>query len=118
MTAQSSTDGLPLLVVTEEKVQLPVTGPTEEGQYVEQGRVTEFVRRVVRRQPVNLETVKGELSQVEQQVETLMKERQDREVGGMRLHGVEVSLGITAEGSIGLVTAGVEVSVTLVYERT
>jgi hypothetical protein len=35
----------------------------------------------------------------------------------MRLNGLQVSLGITAQGSIGVVTAGMQASLTLVYER-
>lgn len=117
MSVDVSANGLPVLVVTEETVSVPTKTPSEPGEYVEQGQVKEFLRRVVRREPVDLDTVKGELAKVEEQVEMLLKEREDRAVGGMNLHGVEVSLGVTAEGTIGLVSAGVEVSLTLVYQK-
>ena len=37
--------------------------------------------------------------------------------GKMRLSSLEVSVGITASSGIGVVTAGMQASLTLVYER-
>jgi hypothetical protein len=109
--------GLPLLIVAEERETIEVTEPAEEGEVVEEGRVKEFFVRRVRKTSADIGAVNDQLADVEAKVGEILAQRTDAEVGGMRLKGVEVALGVSAEGHLGLVTAGVEVSLTLVYER-
>lgn len=111
--------GLPLLIVAEEveTVEVAEPEPLEEGEAVEHGRVSEFFVRRVRKTSADLGAVQEQLADVEAKVGEILAQRKDAAVGGMRLKGVEVALGVSAEGHLGLVTAGVEVSLTLVYER-
>jgi len=110
------------LVILDEEVMPTTEHPSGDdlapGEYREDSRVGEWVRRVVlRREPVGLDALRAELEGVQAQVEKLLAGVADRQVGAMRLNGLQVSLGITAQGSIGVVTAGMQASLTLVYER-
>lgn len=66
---------------------------------------------------VDLGAVKDGLDQVQTQVESLLQDVDQSTVAGFHLGSVQVSLGISAGGSIGVVTAGVEASMTLTFER-
>ena len=57
------------------------------------------------------------LERVEGQLDELFRGIWDRPAGGMHLREIEVGLAITTEGSIGIASAGAQVSLTLVYER-
>lgn len=88
-------------------------------EFEEHVRIGGLGRRVLgRADKIDLGKVRGELEDVQGQVDQLLAGIYDRTVGSMHLAQVQVSLTVTAEGSIGIATAGVQASIALVYERT
>jgi hypothetical protein len=61
-----------------------------------------------------LDKVKAEMGQVEQEIDQLLAGLKST-AGGYELSQVQVSVGISGQGSIGIVTAGMQASITLVY---
>jgi len=67
---------------------------------------------------VDLTKLENGLERVQGQVDDLLGKVKDTNPQGFRLKSVEVSLAISAEGSIGVATAGVEASLALSFERS
>lgn len=63
---------------------------------------------------VDLAPVKKRLTGLQSQIEGLLGSVR-HSAAGMKLETVEVSIAITAEGSLGIVTAGTQASLTLIY---
>lgn len=61
--------------------------------------------------------VKSELDTVLAQIRTMLDSVSSAPIGNFKLDGLEVGLAISAEGSIGIATAGVEASVTLKFAK-
>jgi hypothetical protein len=107
---------LRILVVEDVPVRV-----AEEPDQMEDHGIKEAIGRFRRRvttSKADLEKLAGDLEAVQSGVEALLAGRTEHEVGGMKLNEVQVSLGISASGSIGVVTAGMEASITLSYSRS
>jgi hypothetical protein len=63
---------------------------------------------------VPLDKVKAEMGEVEQQIDQLLSGLKST-AAGYQLAQIHVSVGISGQGSIGIVTAGMQASITLVY---
>jgi hypothetical protein len=65
----------------------------------------------------DLTGVRAGLERVEGELDELFRGVWDRPAGGMHLRQIEVGLALTTGGSIGIASAGAQVSLTLVYQR-
>ena len=65
----------------------------------------------------DLAGVRAGLERVEGELDELFRGVSERPAGGMHLRQIEVGLAVTTEGSIGIASAGAQVSLTLVYQR-
>jgi hypothetical protein len=75
-------------------------------------------RLLPKRKDVSLAPVRADLERVQGQIDGLLADVGARtDAGGFRLDEVEVSLAISAEGSIGVATAGVEAAIALHFKR-
>jgi hypothetical protein len=121
MTSPATVDFLPILTFEEEIEEVPQVDRTHgPGGYQEDLPVPQFVRKIVtRRKSVDLSKLHGELDEVQNQVDKILQQLTSPQTqpGKMGLSSLEVSIGISAGGSIGVVTAGMQASLTLVYER-
>jgi hypothetical protein len=121
MTSPAEGDSLPIVTFGEEFVQIPQEDKTPTpGGYEEDFQAPQWVRRIVpKRESVELEKLTGQLDDVQKQVDKILQSVASPHAtpGKMRLTSLEVSVGITASGGIGVVTAGMQASLTLVYER-
>lgn len=72
--------------------------------------VSLFVRR-----PAAAKDIEGQMIGAIERVEALVETIRASRVGDMELSGVEVGLAVSAEGTIGIATAGVETSITLSF---
>jgi hypothetical protein len=61
--------------------------------------------------------VRAGLERVEGELDELFRGVWDRPAGGMHLRQIQVGLAVTTEGSIGIASAGAQVSLMLVYQR-
>jgi hypothetical protein len=92
--------------------------PESKPEDFEEQAFPKFLARLVHRpKEVDLNTLQDGLQTVQGQIDALLKVVKDSTVDDYRLNSVEVSLGISAEGSIGVATAGVEASISLSFER-
>jgi hypothetical protein len=71
----------------------------------------------VARKEIPLDKVNDELDRIQEEVDVLLSKLDSREKHGFILSEVAVSLGISAEGSIGIVSAGVEAGITLSFSK-
>ena len=67
---------------------------------------------------VDIGKLQASLEKAQDQIDALLKKVRKSTVSGYRLSSIEVSLAISAEGSIGVASAGVEASLSLSFERT
>ena len=119
-TLSNPDGGDTLFVLVPSEVYEPADTATGAGvaDGVEEHGPSEWVQRVlVKRKSVDLGRVKADLDKIQAQARHLLGSLSIRELGGMRLEGVQLSLGITAEGSLGIVTAGVEAAIDLTYRQ-
>jgi hypothetical protein len=65
----------------------------------------------------DLAGVRAGLERVEGQLDELFRGVWDRPAGGLHLRQIQVGLAVTTEGSIGIASAGAQVSLMLVYQR-
>jgi hypothetical protein len=66
---------------------------------------------------VDLTKVKGDLDRVQGQIDSLLAGLRAKDSDRFRLAQVEVSLAVSAEGSIGVATAGVQAGIALTFSR-
>jgi hypothetical protein len=69
----------------------------------------------VGRKEVPLEKIHGELDRVQAELDDVLSKIDTQPKQGFHLSEVAISLGISAEGSIGVVSAGVEAGITLTF---
>jgi hypothetical protein len=110
------------LIVPESTSEVSVAGtvPAAQEDFEEQALpVPEFVQRIFshKAKEVDLAPVKSGLMKIQTEVADLLSEINTSTVAGFRLSSVEVSPGISGGGTIGVVTAGVEASMSLTFER-
>jgi hypothetical protein len=104
-----------LTVLVEEETTMPL--PQSEpgpGGVVEHGWIRE---KILRRKPVDLKDAQAELDRVQTEVDDLLGRLATQNKHGFGLSQVQVAVGVSAQGSIGVVTAGVQASLTLIYSR-
>lgn len=99
--------------------EVALTGePESKPEDFEEQALPQFLTRFVHRpKEVDLDKLQDGLQRVQGQIDELLKSVKTSAVAGYRLSSIEVSLGISAEGSIGVATAGVQASMSLSFER-
>jgi hypothetical protein len=104
-----------LTVLVEDEIAKP---PTQQepipGQAQEHGWIRE---KILRNKPLELDDVQNQLGRVQGEVDDLLEQLATQAKHGFGLSQVQVKVGISAQGGIGVVTAGVQASLTLVYSR-
>lgn len=106
----------------------PPAGPAPSGtdwqppreEFQEQAiPVPAVVKNIFVRKPkkVDLDELQKALEKAQDEVAALLGALKHPSVGGFHLSSVDVELSVSAEGSIGIVTAGAEASITLSFER-
>ena len=113
----SDPDKLTLIVAGDAVAPQPPTADKPED--FEEQALPAWVPRIHERRPkdVDLSKLKEGLQRVQKQIDGLLAQVNQPSAAGFKLQSVEVALAITAEGSIGVATAGVEASVALTFER-
>jgi hypothetical protein len=71
----------------------------------------------VGRKEVPLEKINSELDRVQAELDEVLSKIDAEPKHGFRLTEVEFSLGISAEGTIGVVSAGIEAGITLKFAK-
>ncbi len=114
MSSNDSIPGIKILVPEMENVAAEAEDDTEELG------VRSFVKRwVFKDKELPIGQARQELQRVEAEVDQLLAAIQTgTKASGFHLKTVEVAVGLSASGSIGVVTAGVQASLTLVYDRS
>jgi hypothetical protein len=74
-------------------------------------------RRLVKAKEVSFDKLEGALQNAQKEVAALLRGVTHPDVPGFRLSSVDIELSVSAEGSIGVATAGAEASITLSFER-
>ena len=74
-------------------------------------------RKILKHQDISIEKVKTELARVEAEVDTVLEAVKTKAALGFQLKEVQVGVVISAQGSIGVATAGIQASLTLVYSQ-
>jgi hypothetical protein len=110
-----------LTVIVLDETPVPTDAPPSRPEDFEEQALPlpGFVRKffVHKSEDVDLAPLKTGLEQVQGEIGALLEDIDRSNVAGFRLGSVEVSLGISAGGSIGVVTAGVTASMSLTFER-
>jgi hypothetical protein len=73
---------------------------------------------VLRQKPLNLSAAQAQLDRMQGEIDNLLGRLAARTEDGFGLDQVWVAVGVSAQGSIGVVTAGVQASLTLIYSRS
>jgi hypothetical protein len=102
------------VLVEEETAKPPAQHDLLPGQVEEHGW---FREKVLRHKPLDLGDVQSQLDGIQGEVDDLLGKLATQAKHGFGLSQVQVAVGISAQGSIGVVTAGVQASLTLVYSR-
>lgn len=100
---------------------VPVGTQEKKGRKADKGgepqSMFSAVASICRSEPKPAKDMAAELNKITGQIEKLIAVVKTSPVGDMRLDGIEVGLAISAEGSIGIATAGVEASITLSFTK-
>ncbi len=102
------------VLVEEEAVKPPAAGEVRPGQAQEHGWIRE---KILKHKPLDLGDVQDQLDRVQGEVDDLLGQLATQSKQGFGLSQVQVAVGISAQGGIGVVTAGIQASLTLVYSR-
>jgi hypothetical protein len=118
MTSTPASGSQTLTVLVEEETNEAAPHP----QFAEEGAERQAVVSWVRRRDLmdkqlDLQAVQIELDRVQAEVDGLIARLDSKAKHGFHLSEVQVSIGISPQGSIAVVTAGVQASLTLVYSR-
>jgi dihydroxyacetone kinase len=76
-----------------------------------------FFAKAHKSKEVSLDKLQQALGKAQAEVAALLRGVTNPNVPGFRLNTVEIELSVSAEGSIGIATAGAEASLTLSFER-
>lgn len=110
-------DHLSLIVMEPDEAE---TEPAESGAAIEvRGKRWDAIVARVKpgQKQVDLAKVKGDLDRVQGQIDSLLSDLKAKDTERFRLAQVEVSLAVSAEGSIGVATAGVQAGIALTFSR-
>jgi hypothetical protein len=83
----------------------------------EEGLVTWVRTKVIRHKSLDLTQVQTQLNRVQDELDDVLAKLATPPKHGFRLSEVQVQVGVSAQGTIAVVTAGIQASLTLVYER-
>ncbi len=83
----------------------------------EAGAIDAIKSLFVGRKEVSLEKIDAELTRVQGEIDSVLAKVETESRHGFSLSEVEISLGISAEGSIGVVTAGIEAGITFHFVK-
>jgi len=109
---------LPLLILEEHEIAIATPEPADQVQEEGLGeRITRVVRRTAVSDKVDVSKLNGQLAETQKQVEGLLADSVDHSIGSMHLKEIEVSLGISASGTIGVVSAGMTASISFTYSK-
>jgi hypothetical protein len=117
MTSTPTSTSPTLTVLVEEEINesAPLQGTGADAGT--EGVVSWIRRRELKEKQLDLQAVQVELDRVQAEVDGLIARLDSNQRHGFHLSEVQVSIGITAQGSIAVVTAGAPASLTLVYSR-
>lgn len=110
-TASASTLSL-IALSTEGESVVDATEIREAG-----GPIAAIKSLFVGRKDVPIEKIDAELTRVQGEIDGVLAKVEKKSRQGFSLSEVEISLGISAEGSIGVVTAGIEAGITLHFVK-
>jgi hypothetical protein len=88
---------------------------SERGRQEVRGPGSVLRKIIPRKKEVDLAAVAADLERTQKEIDALLGKIKVHGSGGFRLMEVEVSLAISAEGSIGVATAGVEAGIALTF---
>ena len=108
---QTSRGQLPLLILEEQEISIATAEPADQVQEERalRGKGVRHASRAPHGGLACLDVAKllhSQLAETKQKVEGLLAGSVDHSIGGMQLKEIEVSLGISASGTIGVVSAG------------
>lgn len=89
------------------------TGGWTDPELREAGPIDAVRRMLAGRKEVSLDKIQRELERVQDELDGILAKISSGQHHGFHLSEVEISLAISGEGSIGVVTAGVEAGITL-----
>lgn len=102
------------------KINLIVPNEVQQTQHVDrEGGETNanFIRKFFKNEePVDIDKIKYNLDQCLDGIRDIMTDLKQRVLDGWQLDGVSISLAVSAEGSIGIATAGVEASIEVSFK--
>ncbi|NKX56594.1 Pepco domain-containing protein [Arthrobacter mobilis] len=107
---------LAILVAEEQKELAPPLPPTS-GMAQQHGPGQWLRKWVVKDKKLDLSSVQEQLERVQSEVGEILEGLDTESKHGFGLAEVEVQVGISASGNLGVVSAGVEASLTLIYTR-
>ena len=118
MTATQSTIPSVFTVLVEDELDEQLASPDLAPGMSQDQSVRSWVRKkILRHEPLDLSKVQAELDRVQGEVDDLLGKLATEPKHGFGLSEVQVSVGVSAQGSIAVVTAGVQASLTLVYAQ-
>jgi hypothetical protein len=97
--------------------QAPSESDDEEGDEQEGPKWDKVRQRFVGRRSVSLTSVQTDLDDIQNQARRLLTSLSGGQIGDMRLDEVQFSVGVSAQGSLGIVTAGAQAAIALKYKR-
>jgi hypothetical protein len=109
---ETSVKTLSLLVLSTESEQV-----VDATEIREAGPITAIKSLFVGRKDVPLEKIDAELTRVQGEIDNILAKVEKDSRQGFKLSEVEISLGLSAGGSIGVVTAGIEAGITLHFAK-
>jgi hypothetical protein len=74
-------------------------------------------RGILKHQDIPIDKIKTELARVDDEVDSVIEAVRTKAAAGFQLKEVQVGVVISAQGSIGVATAGIQASLTLVYSQ-
>ncbi len=105
------------LIVPESATAIPVfTRSTEAADHIVDAAMFRWPGHNTK--TITVDALKKGLDDVQGQIDGLLGKVGEPKAPNFRLKSVDVSLAITAEGGIGIASAGVQASMTLSFERT
>lgn len=115
---------LRLLVPDEEEAAPPTTrtapgaAPSPvPGEFREEGLFGWVRKKVLKAEDISITAAEAELARIDAEVNTLLTSMSAASIGGFQLKEVQVGIIISGQGNFGIVTAGLQASLTLVYDK-
>lgn len=80
-------------------------------------QIFQFLAGRVKSKSISLDKIREEMNRLEGELDALTGNIKTKLATGYELKEVQVAVGLSAQGSIAIVTAGVQTTLTLVYSR-